>query len=193
MKERENQDPEHRREVVKHALEGAALLAVTGLAYKLVSRDPRLRNRGYEAGDLVNSVALKVLAKADQFRGEANIKTWLHRVTVNTYKDEVDRIVRRPQQSVEDFDEFPLDESQLPPGPERAAIAHEEHELIMGALKQLSETERVVLFKQYFEGMTLEQIADELNMPLGTVKSHTNRGRVKLERLGILDAFQEDI
>lgn len=180
MKERDNQDLERKREVVKHSLEGAALVALTGLALKLLYKDGRVHLRGTEAGDLVNSTVVKALSKAHKFREEAQVSTWLHRIQINTSHDLGRQELSIRAHQVNDPEPKLMAEEDPAIGPELSTIIHEEHEKLMSALKELSETQRVVVFKFYFEGMTYEQIAEELEMPVGTVKSHASRGLAQL-------------
>src|SRR5262249_17003611 len=80
-----------------------------------------------------------------------------------------------------------LDEATVinDPGPlaEEAVSAREQVDSVLQAIIQLDETVRNVLLLRFVEGCSIEEIAEALVMPAGTVKSHIHRGRTQLKRL----------
>lgn len=71
-----------------------------------------------------------------------------------------------------------------PPQDASAPALHRElNDRVMGAFEQLTEQQRTVLTKAYFGGKTQREIADEMDAPLGTVKSWTRQGLMRLKAI----------
>lgn len=129
------------------------------------------------AADVSQDTFLTVLRKIDGFRGEAAFTTWLHRVAVNACYDELRRKRRRPMLHVAaDGDR------EHEPGPPVADHADE----VAGArdsaaaLALVPEEFRVALVLADVHDMAYQQIAQVLEVPIGTVKSRVHRGRLAL-------------
>jgi RNA polymerase sigma-70 factor (ECF subfamily) len=76
-----------------------------------------------------------------------------------------------------------LDVADVAPSPATAAAEREQVERVLDAIGQLDEPLRNVLLLRFVEGCSLEEVAEALEMPLGTVKSHIHRGRERLKQL----------
>ena len=136
--------------------------------------------------DLAQEVFLRLFRGMDSFRGDAKLTTYLYRITLNVAQDEWKR--RRKEQTHSSFDD--PDEHWG----ERLAHASGDAEQILSrkqrmaelerALSELTEVERQVIVMFHQEELTYEKIAEVLNLPLNTVRTHLHRGRKKLkERL----------
>ena len=131
------------------------------------------------ADDLVQDVMLTVWRQAASFdRTKAGAATWLFSVMRNRRID----LFRRGK-----FVDYGLDEMierpAVDPGPEEEAGLALDTSHLVQRLRQLPPEQREVLEKAYFEEKTHSEIADELGLPLGTVKS---RIRLALARLRVL-------
>jgi len=141
------------------------------------------------AADVAQDTFLTVLRKLDGFRGDAAFTTWLHRVTVNACYDELRRKRRRPMlHTVTD------DDLEHEPGPPTLDHADE----VAGtrdaaaALASIPEEFRIALVLADVQDMAYDQIAQVLEVPIGTVKSRVHRGRLALAAaLGIGPAARE--
>ena len=124
-----------------------------------------------EAADAVQDACLSAFRSASSYRGEARVTTWLHRIVVNACLDRLRRRAARPT--------VPLPE-QAPPDP-RDRLAERETGLdVQRALAQLPDEQRVALVLVDLEGLPVEQVAQLLGVPSGTVKSRCSRGRARL-------------
>lgn len=131
------------------------------------------------AADVAQDTFLTVLRKIDGFRGEAAFTTWLHRVAVNACYDELRRKRRRPMLHV-----VAEGDREHEPGPPVTDHADE----VAGtrdaaaALALVPEEFRVALVLADVHDMAYQQIAQVLDVPIGTVKSRVHRGRLALGR-----------
>lgn len=140
-----------------------------------------------EAQDAVQDALISAFRRADSFRGEAQVTTWLHRIVVNACLDRMRRRQVRPT--------VPLPEEDGEPSGNRAALADPNDHLdaretaieIQRALAELPADQRAAIVLVDIEGYPVEQAAEILDCPVGTVKSRCFRGRAKLAaRLGYL-------
>jgi RNA polymerase sigma-70 factor (ECF subfamily) len=128
---------------------------------------------------------LSAFRRAEQFRGDSAVTTWLHRIVVNA---SLDRLRRR---SVRATRPLPDDDDQLPGAvvadPMDAMSRRETQMVIIEALAELPAEQRDAVLLVDVEGWSVEDAAVMLNCPEGTVKSRCSRGRSKLaKRLAFL-------
>ena len=146
---------------------------VFGLIYRMVA-DRSL------AEDLAQDVFLKVHRGIPYFRGEARLSTWIFRIVQNVC---VQARGRRP-----------ADESlEGPPRPDaparefgsedRAFGAVETRDRLTKALSRLPENYRMLVVAHYLRGVQYDALAEALNLPLGTVKTHLYRAKRRLREL----------
>ncbi|HEX7317092.1 MAG TPA: sigma-70 family RNA polymerase sigma factor [Pyrinomonadaceae bacterium] len=158
---------------------------IYALLYRL-TEDPE------EARDLTQETFLQAFRHLANFRGDADLRTWLYRIAVNQARNRWrwwkrrrrDRTVSLDAPVSEEFD------SPLSAGlagdegldPERQALAREREQALHAALKSLSRTYREVIVLRDIEGLSYEEVAATLDLNVGTVKSRLNRGRTELRR-----------
>jgi RNA polymerase sigma-70 factor (ECF subfamily) len=137
-----------------------------------------------EASDALQDALISAFRRADQYRGEAAVTTWLHRIVVNAGLDRLRRRAVRPTTTLPDHDEYNGLEIVEP----RDAIAERENWIeISAALAELPQDQREAIILVDVQGYSVEAAAKELNCPTGTIKSRCSRGRAKLaETLGHL-------
>lgn len=139
-----------------------------------------LRGEQARADDLAQETFLLAWRKLDQFRGEARFSTWLHRIAFSCFLQARRRwslAVECPDNKAADCRAAPRDPVELRLDVERA-------------MQRLSAPEQHVLLHIVQLGMSHDEAAYVLDMPLGTVKSHAKRGKDKLRRL--LAAWQAE-
>ena len=141
-----------------------------------------------EAADALQDALLAAFRRAESFRGESQVTTWLHRIVVNAC---LDRVRRRRLRLVEPLGEQDDREPALraPVGPDAAEV-RERREEILAALRQLTPEQRAAIVLVDMEGFSVEEAADTLGCPTGTVKSRCSRGRAKL--LPLLGHLREE-
>jgi len=136
--------------------------AVRGLLRRLCAGDAAA------ADDLAQETFLLAYRKLEGWRGDARLSTWLHRIAWNAWASQVRRAP----------DPEPI---EPPPHPlSDAAIDRHDLERAMGKLR---DEERAALALAYGAELTHEEAAAILDWPLGTLKSHVQRGKEKLRRL----------
>ncbi len=153
--------------------------------YNLVSR---LLNDPADACDVVQEVFLKVFRKIGAFRGDSSLKTWIYRIAVNeayNYQRWFSRH-RRQEVGLENEEEGNLSYFQKLSDPGRSpydCVADgEQHALIEEALARLNPSFRTAVVLRDVEELSYEEIAEILQVALGTVKSRILRGREALRR-----------
>jgi RNA polymerase sigma factor (sigma-70 family) len=131
-----------------------------------------------EAADALQEAFISAFRRADSFRGDAKVTTWLHRIVVNAC---LDRIRRR---QVRAADPLPEDEDRAAelagPAEDDPAEVRERRMDVLNALKQINEDQRAALVLVDMEGYSIEEAAAILDCAPGTVKSRCARGRAKL-------------
>lgn len=121
------------------------------------------------ADDLAQETFLLAWRKLDQFRGDARFSTWLYRIAYTCFLQ-----ARRQPSHVQASDEDGLPEQ---PAPRQRLDLQVDIERCM---QRLSEAEQAVLLHCVQLGLSHEEAAYVLAMPLGTVKTHALRGKAKL-------------
>jgi RNA polymerase sigma factor (sigma-70 family) len=126
--------------------------------------------------DVVQETFVKAFQNAGRWDGRAEVAPWLVRIAVNQSIDQYRR-VRRRRSAEEPLAEGDHTSQMTVPdaGPDRRVLGREIGEHIQAALLVLPHRQRAVFVLRHCEEMTLEEIADSLQMNLGTVKSALHR------------------
>jgi RNA polymerase sigma-70 factor (ECF subfamily) len=137
------------------------------------------RNKVDEAAeDLTQQTFMGLVQGKDRFRGEASFRTYLFMIA----RKRLYSYLRRAQrdQSVAPWSERSVADLGLP-SPSRAVAQHQEQRLLLLALRRLPVEMQVALELFYWEELTVTEIADVLETPVGTVKSRLQRARARLD------------
>ena len=148
---------------------------VFNVAYKYVGKHD-------EAEDLTQDIFLKIFKALKTFDRRANFQTWIISISRNLCIDHY-RSVRKERQTIA----RDVDSNDLQPAtPERGPYAQAEHQDLRAQLRQALETLPVTLrtavVLRDLQELSYQEIADQLQLPEGTVKSRINRGRLELAR-----------
>ncbi len=150
----------------------------------------RLTGNRENVEDLAQEVFLRLYRGLENFRGDAQISTYLYRIVLNVAQDEWKRRRRERENiatPVYDPDGEQEDRIENMPQDAPSAEAAMEQKQMWDAvdeeLMQLAEVERAVLVLYHQEECSYEQIALTLKLPVGTVRTHLHRGRERLGRL----------
>jgi RNA polymerase sigma-70 factor (ECF subfamily) len=150
---------------------------VYNLAYRLLN-DPG------DASDVVQEVFLKVFRNVSHFRRQSSLKTWIYRITVNEAHNQRRWFFRHRSREVGLDDEPEQRRTRNVPDAERSpfdcTFDREKHELIENALARINPLFRDVVVLRDVEDLSYEEIAEVLQISLGTVKSRILRGREAL-------------
>jgi RNA polymerase sigma-70 factor (ECF subfamily) len=147
----------------------------------------RVMDHTGDAADVTQEVFLKVFRKIDSFRGDSTLKTWIYRIAVNEAHNHRRWFGRHRRQEValepEDGRQGACDlVADSGPSPYEMARDSETHRLIEDALKRVGAQYRTALVLREVEGLRYEEIAEILDVSLGTVKSRILRGREALRK-----------
>ena len=158
---------------------------VYALLYRL-TEDPE------EARDLTQETFLQAFRHLANFRGDADLRTWLYRIAVNQARNRWRWWKRRRRDRTVSLDapvregsDAPLSaglEGDAGDDPEQQALARERARALHAALKALSRPYREVVVLRDIEGLSYEEVASALDLNVGTVKSRLSRGRNELRR-----------
>lgn len=133
-----------------------------------------------EAEDVVQDAFVKAYLKLETFQQSSAFYTWLYRIAFNAAVSRGRR--KRPEASVEVHREAsggePIDESE--DAGERL-LRQERAEQLQAALDGISEEHRAILVLREMEGFCYEEIAEVLDLPVGTVRSRLHRARLQLK------------
>lgn len=140
-----------------------------------------------EAEDILQEVFTSIWEKAHQFDTERGTPyTWIVSLTRNKGIDRLRSKVykeQKKQDAVIDDDEsfFPLFSEEN--NPLENTILSDRAKRVYAALEKLSEKQRTVIQVAYFDGLSQSEISEEMNIPLGTVKTRMRDGMIKLREL----------
>jgi RNA polymerase sigma-70 factor (ECF subfamily) len=130
-----------------------------------------------DAEDAAQEALAKVLTRIDQFRGESRFATWLYSLVTNTCRDLGERQRRRRHQPLE-----AAPETSSAMGPFDLACQREQRAQLAREMGGLSHDQRHVMVMKDVLALSYEEIAEVLDMPVGTVKCHAHRGRARMRR-----------
>ena len=143
----------------------------------------RLLAHREDAQDAAQETMLRLYRALVSYRGEAQLGTFIYRVTANTCMDALRRRNVRACESLEALDDVgvvPVDDS---PGPEETILRAEENERLSRAIDALSDEMRLPLVLREIQALSYEEVAQTLGLEMGTVKSRIHRAREKLARM----------
>ena len=146
----------------------------------------RFTGRFDEAEDLTQEVFLKVYRTLHSYRPESGaLETWIIRVARNHFIDHYRKYKTERSQTgaLEDHHDAVVSHTVRVETPGQALDRKETVDRVHRLLAQLPEDQREAVVLRDLEEFTYEEIADLLEVPIGTVKSRINRGRIEMARL----------
>ncbi len=148
-----------------------------------------------EAEDIAQETFLRVFRKKNAYRNVAKFSTWIYTITGNLAKTELRRRKRRKLISLSSlgFEDKDFDLKDTKKGPEESVHELIKDEFIQRAINLLPDKFREVIIFRDIQELSYEEISTIVKIPLGTVKSRVNRGRLKLQEIlsGYLDEMKE--
>ncbi len=135
-----------------------------------------------EARDLAQEIFVRVYRNIDGCRESDRFLPWLVRIARNACIDHLRRRKARPPAR-----DIPADEAwglaSSDPSPEDVSEDSSRRRLVATALQRLSDINREIILLKDMQGLSLDEIAKMLELPLGTVKSRSSRARVELAEI----------
>ena len=144
-----------------------------------------LRDRE-EAWDVAQEAFIKAYQALPSFRGQSAFYTWLYRIAMNVAADRArsraaqGRAFGTERVPEEDWERVITDPNPAEASPADTAVRREERRKIMQALDQLSEDHRRIIMLGDLEGLSYREIAETLEIPMGTVMSRLHNARKRL-------------
>ena len=137
------------------------------------------------AEDLVQDTLLKLYTHKDSYREIAKFSTWLYTIAANLARTELRKKKRRKTFSVTELSredrEFIIASSDVDPSEDLSSQDFEKN--IQLALAELPDDFKTIIILRDIQELSYDEISKIVDVPLGTVKSRINRGRVKLQQL----------
>jgi RNA polymerase sigma-70 factor, ECF subfamily len=150
----------------------------------------RMTHNKSDAEDLVQETFLKAYRSFHTFEPGTNLKAWLFRIMTNTYINLYRQRQRRPSQS--EFDEVEdlflyrrmggQEAAKMSRSTEDEVLDHFTESEVAQAVASLPETFRIPVLLADVEGFSYKEIAEQLDVPIGTVMSRLHRGRKALQK-----------
>jgi RNA polymerase sigma-70 factor (ECF subfamily) len=138
----------------------------------------RMLGNAAEAQDVAQEAFLRAHRGLAEFRGDARLSTWLYaivsRLCLNRLAGSERRLARHGEETL----------ARLPdtgPGPDQALERGELEEALHRAIAELPDERRIVVVLRDVEGLAYEEIAEVLELPVGTVRSRLHRARLDLK------------
>ena len=151
---------------------------IYALAYRTLGREE-------DARDVVQEAFLRAYRGLRGFKGEAKFSSWLYRITLNLCRDWIRRERRAPVvQPPEGIDAVDLADAQAAPteSVEDLVARREMSRAVSRAMAELPEEQRTAIMLKEYHGLTFQEIADQPNCPLSTVKTRLYQGLSVLRR-----------
>ena len=140
----------------------------------------------HEVQDVTQEAFIKAYRALPRFRGDSAFYTWLYRIAVNTAKNHLVALGRRPPGSdveVEDAEHYEtggaLREGE---NPENHLFSQELGEVVNRAISELPDDLRTAVTLREFDGLSYEDIAEIMDCPVGTVRSRIFRAREAIDK-----------
>ncbi len=148
----------------------------------------RMLNNHSDAQDVSQEVFIKVYKKLDSYKPTYSFGAWISTITSNT---SIDYIRKHKKQSLLSLDkEIEFEDSSVgltlesdDLTPEQELMQKEKRELIQKAIELLDDESRELIILRDINGIPYNEIAESLDLKLGTVKSKISRSRIKLQKI----------
>ncbi len=169
--------------VVKECLEGkeqAWHLLVNNFSRRIFNLAYQFCGCYEEAEDLTQEIFMKIYTSLPKYDSSKNLTAWILTVAKNHLIDSY-RKTKKEKSQREDF--WQHLQAGIEPGPEAEMITAQTRELIWKGLGQLPPEIRLAIILKEIHGKSYEEVAEIMNIPVGTAKSRINRGKIQLARL----------
>ena len=142
----------------------------------------RMTNSQEDAEDLAQEIFIKVYKNLKSFKGNSKFSTWIYRIAYNTC---IDKYRKKEVATVSltlnsDEEEKEIDLPSNDPLPEERIVSREEYDVVCECISELKPEYKNAVILRDIQNYTYDEIAEILNIHLGTVKSHISRGRASL-------------
>lgn len=162
----------------------------TAFAPQLFSTAVRMTRNRADAEDLVQETYMKAWRAYDSYEEGTNLRAWLFRIMTNTYINKYNAKMRRPTETeLDDVEELYLyrrlgtiDQSRMSASAEDQMMELFTDDEVKNAIEELPEAFRMPLLLSDVDGFSYKEIAEMLDVPIGTVMSRLHRGRKAMQK-----------
>lgn len=160
-------------------------------APQLFSTALRMTRNRADAEDLVQETFVKAWRSSSTFQEGTNLRAWLFRIMTNTYINKYNAQQRRPQETeLDEVEELFLfrrlgafDQSKMNQSAEDQLLEFFTDDEVKNAIEELPEMFRLPVLLSDVDGFPYKEIAEMLDVPIGTVMSRLHRGRKMMQKL----------
>lgn len=161
-------------------------LLVRKYQHKIVGLVSRYVADRSECQDVAQEAFVRAWRAIDSFRGDSAFYTWLYKIAVNTAKNHLVAMRRRPPN-----EDIAVDDAVYGPNadklyenatPEHEMMRQEIEQTVVGAVQDLPEELRTAITLREVEGLSYEEIAQAMDCPIGTVRSRIFRAREAIDQ-----------
>lgn len=154
--------------------------------YRIVKLVSRYVRDPSDALDVAQEAFLKAYRALPRFRGDSAFYTWLYRIAINTAKNHLTALARRPAEvdlgTNEEGERYQIDALYGDIAtPERLLLTDEIRETIGAAIAALPDDLREAIVLREVDGLSYEDIAQAMDCPIGTVRSRIFRAREAID------------
>ncbi len=165
----------------------------------------QLTRNASDAEDLVQETLVRAYSRFASYRDDGSPRAWLHTIMRNLFINGWRKRSREPQQvsldalpdsgaaagststktissSAHEASLFSTAARQSVASPERLVLSRAESDALLGAVRELPHEFRDVILLADVRGLSYQEIADRMGVPIGTVRSRLSRGRKRVQR-----------
>lgn len=143
----------------------------------------RMVGKREEAEDLAQEVFLRIHRHLARFSGRSSLKTWIYRITINYCRSKLSRKRWFWRSIKEEDEEGGIQLEDTGRSPEDHSLANDDARTVTRALLEIKPKFREAVVLRDLEGMSYDEIAEVLNVRIGTVRSRIARGREQLRKV----------
>ncbi len=161
--------------------EGAWKMLVNAYSKKVFNLAYQFAGSYEEAEDLTQDIFFKLHNSIEKYDFKKNFSAWLLTLARNHLIDQY-RKTKWEKKSRDEFNEHLLSADSRS-GPEESVIIQESKKIVWEGFNHLSSEIRMAIILRDIQGKKYEEIAEIMDLPMGTIKSRVNRGRLQLAKI----------
>jgi RNA polymerase sigma-70 factor (ECF subfamily) len=135
------------------------------------------------AQDLAQETFLKVYLKKDSYREISKFSTWMYTIASNLAKTELRKIKRRKTYAVSELSDADRENNYFIQDDSNDKLDDNESKILHESIYELEQDFRTIIILREIQELSYDNISKILKLPLGTVKSRINRGKLKLREI----------
>ena len=185
-----NNIPPPEQELIQRAKAGdetAFTALVQAYSQRIFNIGLRMLGNREDAADMAQEALIKIYRYLNSFRGDAAFSTWVYRISINCCRDYLRAAYRNRELPFTGFGEddddapaFEIEDSSAIP--ENVYLSGEEHAYLLAQIAQLNPKYRIVVVLRELCGLSYQEIAEAVEISIGTVKSRLSRARIALAK-----------